>query len=558
MKSPGRRSFLAGSLGTVALGAAAVGMAPPAAATGTEDWRILGPETFGAVGDGVTDDTAAVQAAIDAAAAAGGGIVLLTQRYGWTGDLIHKPQVTVQGHGSIDYTVSAAYDQPGLVALDSTARYRYGQLGLSDAHGDGPGPLRDLVIDGANIGGATELFRAECVDGSVRDVYIIRSAGDGIVLASAQNSIFDHVHVGIIAGHGWVLRENVAGVSQGCGGNKIRNCYTMQWGGQAVFQHVDTGANYWCHDNIFDGCLFESYLTSFEGFVHMDNGETQFRSCVFTYSVAAGVASQDCMILLEHGAFAFATVATFDSCYFAGGTTAPPTDAIKSVSANQINFVGHNGVRGPAYVLGMEGGSSVVDQAGKIDIQSGGTQFVRLGTGGGHAGEFRKQYTGLRWQMPNSSINPVDIRQPTDAGFRIAMGSTGVLAFGDGTGTVVASMGAAFGKLQLQGILYLTGGLTLGNNVVASASGSVPCATGTHPLHELRCAANASVTVNLQGNESGRVVTVAVLGQGTNTLLWTQPISWGPAGVPAAPVSGQWLVVKLIYLNGGWVEQSRN
>lgn len=39
------------------------------------------PEMYGAVGDGTTDDTAAIQAAIDAAEAAGGGAVVLTGTY---------------------------------------------------------------------------------------------------------------------------------------------------------------------------------------------------------------------------------------------------------------------------------------------------------------------------------------------------------------------------------------------------------------------------------------------------------------------------------------------
>lgn len=58
------------------------------------------PECFGAVGDGVVDDTDAVQAAIDAVSNAGGGVVFFGRgTYAVTGVEISSPNVTLRGSG---------------------------------------------------------------------------------------------------------------------------------------------------------------------------------------------------------------------------------------------------------------------------------------------------------------------------------------------------------------------------------------------------------------------------------------------------------------------------
>lgn len=57
------------------------------------------PEYYGAAGDGVTDDTAAIQAAIDSVATSGGHIMLAPKTYRITGPLELEGEITISGAG---------------------------------------------------------------------------------------------------------------------------------------------------------------------------------------------------------------------------------------------------------------------------------------------------------------------------------------------------------------------------------------------------------------------------------------------------------------------------
>ncbi|WP_429216525.1 glycosyl hydrolase family 28-related protein [Kitasatospora sp. MAP12-9] len=73
------------------------GATPAAAATGSLDW--LSVKDYGALGDGATDDTAAVQSALNAAAAAGGGTVYFPVGKYLVTPANGNPALTVGGNG---------------------------------------------------------------------------------------------------------------------------------------------------------------------------------------------------------------------------------------------------------------------------------------------------------------------------------------------------------------------------------------------------------------------------------------------------------------------------
>ena len=125
-------------------GASALLSATPLSAQQTPPTNeLLDPHTVGAKGDGHTDDTRALQAAIDAAAEKRAAVFLPPGVY-LTRELHLRPAVALTGISAWNYSQADAGSILRLASADATCL-----LNLTDARG---ATLHGLALDGANTG----------------------------------------------------------------------------------------------------------------------------------------------------------------------------------------------------------------------------------------------------------------------------------------------------------------------------------------------------------------------------------------------------------------------
>lgn len=146
------------------------------------------PHWYGAVADGVTDDSTAIQAAIDAADGADGGIVQFRSGlFGVGASLTHRYGVTLKGVGSGQ---STAGGQPGtsLVALAT---------------------LADYVIKGSSVGAASNTYQHHSAVYDLRIDGNDQTAGGGMRYgAVGENFTIDRVFIAGCYSHGILMEQN--------------------------------------------------------------------------------------------------------------------------------------------------------------------------------------------------------------------------------------------------------------------------------------------------------------------------------------------------------------
>jgi hypothetical protein len=205
-------------------------------------------QDFGAVGDGVTDDTAAIQAAIDSLPPNGGTIIFEVGTY-----------VVLSTLEIGDGTNSSISTKAGVVLMGKAGGVGSGEFGA-------PNSGTRILWNGATST-TTPVIR---MNGPIHSCVMMQlvidcdsKAGRGIELQHPYQCRFTDVQVERYTTRGWMLVSRTAvifGVTQGAMDNTFINCHSRNPATAAaetgLYMDGDDANNIGCSRNVFINCLW--------------------------------------------------------------------------------------------------------------------------------------------------------------------------------------------------------------------------------------------------------------------------------------------------------------
>jgi hypothetical protein len=264
-----RRRALVGMTAAAGLGAGALAFPGIAQAATAAQYNVQSAP-FEARGDGRTDDSRAIQEAIEAANAAGGGTVYfpagrysisrtltLFSRIYLVGAGVDATQIQLRPEGNVDLIKSSGYDEAvgtglpergiefaGLVDLTIEGNNRFNSSGTGLKHYG-----RSLVIRNATISwcAGTGISSERGIGGEQMEAHVsglvVRDCdGDGIDWRGPHDSTFVNCHVIRSGSEGIRVRGGSGSVRGGFGGAGTMFLNTHVWGGGTKAWTLEQGA----------------------------------------------------------------------------------------------------------------------------------------------------------------------------------------------------------------------------------------------------------------------------------------------------------------------------
>jgi hypothetical protein len=525
---------------------------------------------YGAVEDGVADDTTAFRNAALAAYNAGGGVVMFSGTPRITDYVTAWENVTFMGIG----TSLSSLDKSTIVLDGATAQVRLGN-GVRGGHS------ANFTISVTQCD-PTGALKVTATEQKITNISVTGADGIGAWFYGSQNCHVDSLGV---AESG---TDNVV-IDGGTGGMLFSRCEWMSAAGynlritdSAPGGHTSFGYQYGPAHNHFVSCLMESYapLTTAKGLVLVEAGSRNtFRNCGIsnssdlTFTGDGGVLAQ---VRITNDKFpsSVATSVEFNSCNFTGGNTKkyPPiyVQGTNAVTKNCVTVNGNTFINGATSVFTTDGPTE-----GHVEgsFQYVGVTALYSATGAGSFFFWRQdRSTGIFVKMPDATgawgaAFPFMCSRDTDAGARFYISNLGDLAWASGANFAPL---ASFGYNSTIGALASTKGMSVSGKLIKASTSVIAgvgaaittdAATGGPEYIYTLTGTGSIASWALSNPTQDQEITLTVYRVGSQSMVWPSTnVRYESNAAPAAPTAGTLTSVTLKYRSGTglWQEMSRS
>lgn len=382
---------------------------------------------YGAVGDGVTDDTAAILAALTAATPTttntyrstsgdGGAVYLPPGIYAFSSSIAVPEFVNLVGAGD-GLTV--------LLATHADAQITFGSRTTANRGGQSGG----FIIDGADVA-TNPLFLGKAVQRVFQDITVHQALGDGIVIEGAQNNLFNGVNVENSGASNWVW-------DYGAGNNIVV--------GSEVNQAVDSGIEFRQSGtsptgafsvptrNRYIGCMIERFETAASytaQIVHTAGRDNTFDSCDISMT-ELGTTEKPAVLITKPGAEVSSGL-RFHNCSFLG--TASYSTVLDAQGNTTVRFSGYSFFENHKTVFYVED-SVAVEIQNMNEVTASGVDNLFVTQGGSKAVDdvlFRTAFGRRRTYSYATTDYVHDNIQDGESNPRFRMRADGRLEWGTG------------------------------------------------------------------------------------------------------------------------------